>query len=140
MIDFESECFQKIKFSLPQIEQFVRSAGRDIEIASQSDIPEVIFKFSYDALIKIGITLIAGEGYKVRSKTGHHIKILEKLGQILDNEDVKIMGNKMRQERNVDLYSGGSSISEKDSRAYLDFVKDIFAKASLTRRKHHRLG
>ena len=79
----------------------------DLKIAEASDITDVIFKFSYDALIKLGITLIAKKGYKVRSTTGHHVKILEKLSQLLKDEDILVLGNKMRQERNVNLYDGG---------------------------------
>jgi len=37
----------------------------------------------------------------------------------------------MRQERNVNLYGGGFFIGEKDSRAYLDFVKDTFGKSGI---------
>jgi hypothetical protein len=79
MINFESQYFQKLAFKEEQIEQFLKSALHDLKIAQDSDIPDVVFKFSYDALIKLGIVLIAKKGYKVRSTTGHHVKILEKL-------------------------------------------------------------
>ena len=101
----------------------------DLTIAEESDIPDVVFKFSYDALIKLGIMLIARRGYKVRSAVGHHVKILEKLGQLLNDEDILILGNKMRQERNMNLYDGGYVIGQKDSLEYLNFVKNAFKKA-----------
>ena len=131
MIHFESQFFQKFAFEDEQIKKFLKSALHDLKIAEGSDIPDVVFKFSYDALIKLGIVLIAGRGYNVRSATGHHVKILEKLSQILMDEDIPVMGNKMRQERNVNLYGGGFFIGEKDSRAYLDFVKDTFGKSGI---------
>jgi hypothetical protein len=106
------------------------SARHDLKIAESADIPDVIFKFSYDALIKLGIALIAEKGYKVRSKAGHHIKILEKLSQLLKDEDVLVLGNKMRQERNINLYDGGFFVGEKDSLEYFEFVKSMFEKAS----------
>ena len=59
MINFESQYFQKLAFKEEQIEQFLKSALHDLEIAGTSDIPDVIFKFSYDALVKLGIALIA---------------------------------------------------------------------------------
>lgn len=124
MIHFENQFFQKITFSQEQIRQFVDSASKDIKIASDSDVPEVVFKFSYDAF-KIGLAAIADRGYKVRSQAGPHIKIIEKLSQIIEDEDVIILGNRMRQERNADLYLGGSDISEKESQAYLDFVQKV---------------
>jgi len=131
MINFEGQHFQKLAFKKEQIEQFVKSALHDLEIAEESDIPDVVFKFSYDALIKLGIALIAKKGCKVRSTAGHHVKILEKLSQILKEEDILVLGNKMRQERNVNLYDGGFFVGEKDSREYLDFVKNVFNKAAV---------
>jgi len=131
MINFESQYFQKLAFKEEQIEQFLKSALHDLEIAGTSDIPDVIFKFSYDALVKLGIALIAKKGYKIRSTTGHHVKILEKLSQILREENILVLGNKMRQERNFNLYDGRFFVGEKDSREYLDFVKSVFKKADI---------
>ena len=131
MINFENQYFQKLKFKEEQIRQFLKSALHDLEIAGTSDIPDVIFKFSYDALIKLGIALIAQKGFKIRSTTGHHVKILEKLSQILKEEDILVLGNKMRQERNVNLYAGGLFVGEKESLEYLKFVKSTFKKAGI---------
>ena len=128
MINFESQYFQKLAFKEEQIKQFLNSALHDLKIAEESKVSDVVFKFSYDALIKLGITLIAKEGYKIRSTTGHHVKILEKLSHILKEEDILVFGNKMRQERNFNLYDGRFFVGEKDSREYLDFVKIIFKK------------
>ncbi|MBD3263992.1 MAG: hypothetical protein GF375_02675 [Candidatus Omnitrophica bacterium] len=128
MINFENRYFQKVPFSDEQAKQFLRPASHDFKIAQDSDIPDVIFKFSYDSLIKIGIALIAKNGYKVRSVAGHHVKILEKLGQLLQYEDVVILGNKMRQERNANLYKGQFFVGEKASSEYLSFVGKVFKK------------
>ena len=131
MINFESQYFQKLAFKEEQIEQLLKSALHDLKIAEASDIPDVIFKFSYDALVKLGIALLAKKGYKIRSTTGHHVKILEKLSQILKEENILVLGNKMRQERNFNLYDGRFFVGEKDSREYLDFVKSVFKKADI---------
>ena len=131
MINFESQHFQKMTFQQKQIDQFLLSAQHDLKIAEESDVPDVVFKFGYDALIKLGIALIAKKGYKVRSTAGHHIKILEKLSQLLKDEDIVVLGNKMRQERNVNLYDGGIFVGEKDSLEYLEFVKSAFKKAGI---------
>ena len=129
MIDFESEFFQKVNFTPKQLKQYFTSAERDYAIAVQDEIPEVRFKFAYDALIKIGIALIARQGYKVRSQPGHHVKIIEKLSEILDNEDIAIMGNTMRQSRNKDFYDGGSIITDTQAKEYVDFVDGLTEKA-----------
>ena len=131
MINFESQYFQKLAFKEGQIKQFLKSALHDFKIAEASDVPDVIFKFSYDALIKLGIALIAQKGYKIRSRAGHHVKILQKASQILKEEDILVLGNKMRQERNVNLYDGGLFIGQKDSLEYLKFVKSLFKKAEI---------
>jgi len=131
MINFESQHFQKLTFQEKQIDQFLLSAQHDLKIAEESNVPDVVFKFGYDALIKLSIALIARKGYKVRSKAGHHVKILEKLSQLLKDEDVLVFGNKMRQERNVNLYDGGFFVGEKDSLEYLEFVKSTFKKAGI---------
>ena len=89
----------------------------------------MVFKFSYDCLIKLGITLIVSQGYRIKSRTGHHIKILEKLSQILENKDIEIMGEAMRKKRNFDLYEGGVIISEKEAKEYFNFVKKIIAES-----------
>lgn len=125
MINFETKFFQKTIFTADQLAQYIASAERDYAIAAASDIPEVVFKFSYDALIKMGIALIARAGYKVRSMPGHHVKIIEKLAEMLGNEDVAIMGNRMRQSRNTDFYDGGAIISETESAQYTAFVREI---------------
>lgn len=126
MADFPSDYFQKIKFTPGQLAQYLRSAENDLHIAQHSNIPEVMFKFSYDAFIKLGITMIARQGYKVRSVVGHHVKIIEKFSQLLQNDDVAIFGNKMRKMRNIDFYDGGAFITERDSQEFLTFVQGVF--------------
>ncbi|EKD65316.1 MAG: hypothetical protein ACD_50C00118G0002 [uncultured bacterium] len=125
---FQEEFYHKFKFEESQVKDYFRSAKSSLEIAGKVDIPEVIFKFSYDALIKLGITLIAREGYKTRSTTGHHIKILEAMSRILKDEEIETVGNMMRRQRNMDLYNGGIIVTEKESREYLNFVRGVFRK------------
>jgi hypothetical protein len=128
---FENDFFQKLAFTKGQIDQYLHSARHDLGIATDSNIADVTFRFSYDALIKIGITLIASKGYKIRSNAGHHIKILDKTAEILADEDIAIIGNRMRQLRNLNLYDGSYGVSDKESEEYLNFVKKVFNKVSL---------
>lgn len=126
---FDNRFFQKKKFDPRTIKKYFNGALKDFKIAFKNNDSEVIFSFSYSALIKIGITLVAFSGYKIKSRTGHHIKILEKLSQIVGNQDIEIIGNKMRKKRNLDLYEGGIIISSKEAMAYLNFVKEVINKA-----------
>jgi hypothetical protein len=82
-------------------------------------------------MIKSGIALIAKRGYKIRSAIVASCKILEKVSKLLDNEDILVLGNKMRQERNTNLYDVGFFVGEKDSLEYLNFVKGIFKQAGI---------
>lgn len=128
MIAFDSKYFKEFEFTAKQFDRYLESAYRDFSIASRSSEAEVQFQFSYNALIKLGIVLISRHGYKVKSRSGHHIKILEKMALILDDRDISIIGNKMRVDRNYDLYGGGVLISEKEASEYRQWLKEIFLK------------
>ena len=126
---FDTKFFQKKRFEDKTISKYLRNAIKDLGIAIRSKEPEVVFNFSYSALVKIGIALIAVCGYRVKSRVGHHIKILEKLSQILNDRNIEIIGDKMRKKRNLDLYEGGIIIDSKEARQYLNFVEEILNKA-----------
>ena len=89
------------------------------------------FRFSYDALLKLGILMVAKQGYKVRSIPGHHIKILEALSLLSETPDVEVVADTMRQKRNLDLYEGGALISESEALEYLRFVRELFRSLKL---------
>src|SRR3989338_477930 len=126
----DQEFFKKFNFKPDEIERYLQSALHDLEIAEKDRFSEVKFTYSYQALIKTGITLLAKiEKVKVRSMPGHHVKILEKMSEILSDEDVAAIGNAMRMKRNTDLYGGGEIISEKEAADYLKFVQKIIEKA-----------
>lgn len=129
MKKFENKYFKKFHFQKENLDQYLANALRDLEIAIKDNFPEVKFTYSYQAWIKGGIALIGKIGQvKVKSVPGHHIKILEKMSELLDDQDIFILGNAMRQKRNLDLYSGGIFISEKESQDYLNFVKGTLKK------------
>ncbi|MCG2809184.1 MAG: hypothetical protein L6275_02485 [Candidatus Portnoybacteria bacterium] len=123
---FEQKHFRKFNFTQKQIEKYLRTAYRDLNIAKQDDIPEVRFQFSYSALIKLGVTLIGCFNCRVKSRSGHHIKILEKTAMILNDKDIDLIGNQMRKTRNMELYEGGVFISKKQSNEYFKFVERVF--------------
>ncbi len=121
--------FEKQIFTNRQIEKYFNSALRDFKIAINSDVPEIIFKFCYDSLLKIAITICAKNNLRIKSRAGHHIKLLKKLSEYLNNEDIFIMSDGMRKKRNFDLYSGGVLISEKEALDYRKRLKKIVAQA-----------
>ena len=121
--------FEHFKFSRKQIERYRQSAKRDLKIASDSNVPEVSFRFSYDALLKLSIALCAEKGLRVKSKRGHHIELIRKLAFFLNDAEIEILANEMRAKRNWDLYGGGALISAKEARSYVKWTKHIFQKA-----------
>ena len=121
--------FEKQKFTDRQIEKYFNSALKDFKIAFSSEVPEIIFKFCYDSLLKIAITICAKNNLRVKSRAGHHIELLKKLAEYLNDENILIISNEMRKKRNFDLYSGGVLISEKEALNYKKWLKKIAAQA-----------
>lgn len=130
MTEFEREFFKKFNFTEEEIKRFFESALHDLEIARKDPFSEVRFSYSFQALIKAGIALLAKVGQvKVRSIPGHHAVILKKIGEILKDADIPTIGNAMRTRRNTDFYGGGKPISEKEAKDYLEFVQKVIQKA-----------
>lgn len=123
---WDNEFFQKRVFTEKQIDQYIQSAERDFAIAKEAVQVEVIFTFTYNAFLKLGIGLIAKRGYKVKSRTGHHVQIIEALSLIMNDEEITIYGNEMRRKRNMDLYAGGCLVSQKEALSYFKFVESLF--------------
>jgi len=122
--------FEKFTFSFKQIENYYRAASRDFNMLRRGKYePEIIFFFSYNVVIKISIAVCAKKGLRIKSKTGHHIALISKLGEILNDEEIVAMAGRMRMKRNKDLYSGGLSISQKEADFYFNFCKDLLKKA-----------
>lgn len=122
---FEDQYFVKFHFTKDQIKKNFNNALKDLTIAKKDKILEVKFNYAYTSLIKAGLTLLSFYGVKTRSVPGHHMKIIEKLAEILKDESISDMGNIMRSKRNLDLYSGGIEVTEKECREYINFVNEV---------------
>ena len=125
---FDNRYFTKFTFTPDQIEKNLKNAIKDLNIAKKVNILEVKFSYAYTALIKAGITLLSHYQVKVKSVRGHHVRIIEKLAQILKDENIESLGNSMRSKRNLDFYAGGIEVTEKECREYIDFVEEVLAK------------
>ncbi|PIP26936.1 MAG: hypothetical protein COX30_04435 [Candidatus Moranbacteria bacterium CG23_combo_of_CG06-09_8_20_14_all_39_10] len=131
--------FEKFIFSDGQVEKYYKSASRDFKIANQAEETEVNFRFCYDALLKLAIAVCAKNNLRIKSRQGHHIKLIDKLAEIFRNDDIKIIGQEMRSKRNWDLYGGGILISKKEAAEYLKWTADIFRQGDDYLHKHKRL-
>jgi len=122
---FDDRYFRRFNFDKEQIDNNLKNAFKDFEIAKKDTILEVKFNYAYTSLIKAGITLLSFYKMKIKSVPGHHIKIIEKTSDILKNNTVNEIGNVMRSKRNLDFYSGGIEITEKECHEYIDFVEKV---------------
>lgn len=125
---FEEKYFTKFNFTAEQINKNFDNALKDLNIAQKDEILEVEFNYTYTSFIKTGIALLSYFQIKVKSVPGHHVKIIEKLAQILKDETVADIGNIMRSKRNLDLYAGGVEVTEKECREYMKFVENVVKK------------
>lgn len=120
--------FEKFVFSERQIKKYYVAAKKDYQIAASSDVPEVVFRFCYDSLLKLSMAACAINGLRVKSRQGHHIELIRKLAILLNDDQVEAIGDSMRKKRNFDLYSGGVLISEKEANEYLKWTQNVFQK------------
>ena len=125
---FEDRYFRKFEFTKEQIKKNLNNALKDLTIAKKVKILEVKFNYAYTSLIKAGLALLSYCQVKVKSVPGHHIKIIEKLAQILKDDFIEDIGNTMRSKRNLDFYAGGIEITEKECREYINFVEEVLTK------------
>ena len=123
--NFEDKYFRKFKFTDKQIRKYFNNATKDFKIAKEDQHLEVKFTYSYSSLIKSAMAIIAKIGFKVRSVPGHHVKLIEKLSDLLEDETIFEMGNAMRMKRNEDFYGEGIYVSEKEATEFLLFVEDV---------------
>ncbi|MGB7295876.1 MAG: hypothetical protein WBC70_09840 [Candidatus Aminicenantales bacterium] len=122
---FEERFFVRFEFSDGQIEKNLASAVRHLSIAKKADILDVKFNYAYSALIKGGIALLSHYQLKVKSIPGHQVKIIEYPAQTLNDDSIESLGNMMRQKRNLDFYSGGVEVTEKECKEYFDFAESV---------------
>ena len=128
---FDNKYFQARQFSPEQVADYLNNANKDLNIAKRDEIAEVKFNYAYSALIKAGLTLLSHHNQRIKSLPGHHIKIIDALARILKDESINDVGNAMRSKRNLDMYSGGMEITEKECREYLDFAARVLSRVKI---------
>ena len=127
MTTFDDKKFKKQKYSREQIINLFSNSERDLSVANKYNDPVVIFKFTYDAVLKASIALFAFYGYRIRPIKGHHIEIFLQLKGILSKSYSTTVDafEDMRRQRNKDLYFGGIPISKTEASEYLKDANTI---------------
>ena len=126
MRQFNNKYFQKSNSTQKQMDKALANAERDLSIAKEDRFLIVRFNYAYMALLKCGTTLLQHYGHRVRSVPGHHVKILEKMSELLKDEDIMTIGNIMRSKRNRDLYDGGIEVTEKECNDFVEFTEKVY--------------
>lgn len=125
---FDNKYFSQFNFTEKQISKNFQNATKDINIAKKDKILDVKFNYVYTALIKSGIALLSFHQVKIKSIPGHHFKIIEQISRILKDDSIMAMGNLMRSKRNLDFYSGGIEVTEKECVEFIKFTEKVLAK------------
>ena len=125
MTKFDDKYFARFDFVKEDLKKNLENAFRDLEIAKEDRFREVKFNYTYNAFIKSGIALLSFYGRKIKSVPGHHIKIIEKMADILNENSINDIGNLMRSKRNQDFYSGGIEITEKECKEFIRFTEEV---------------
>ncbi len=118
--------FENFQFTESQINDYFQSALHNLAIAKKDYEPEVVFKFCYEAILKLAIAVCAKNNLRVKARQGHHIELIQKLSEFMNDKEIEIIGEEMRSKRNRDLYNGGVLISEKEAGDYLLWAEKIF--------------
>ena len=127
-MNFDDSAFVSFKFSENQIQKYFNNAHKDLDIAQADPILDVKFNYAYSAFIKAGIALLSYYHVRVRSVPGHHMKIIERMADILNDDTINDIGNVMRSKRNIDFYRGGIEVTEKECTEYIQFVEDVIVR------------
>ncbi|KAF0134816.1 MAG: Uncharacterized protein FD145_384 [Candidatus Saganbacteria bacterium] len=130
-MNFEERYFNRFNFDKSQTKKHLANALKDIQIAKTDKILDVKFTYAYSALLKTGIALLSHHQIKAKSIPGHHVKIIEKLAEILNDDSINDIGNAMRLKRNIGMYSGGIEITEKECCEFIDFVSNVISKVKI---------
>ena len=116
--------FEKFISTPDQPQKHLNSAARDYQIAN-NDNPEICFQFCYNCLIKLALAVCAKHELRVKSRPGHHVALIEKMSELMQDSEIEIIASDMRAKRNMDLYGGGTIISRKEAQMYLKFTASL---------------
>lgn len=120
--------FEQFNYSSEQIRKYYDAAAKDLRLAEQANAPELVFYACYNVMIKTAMAVCAKNNLRVKSRTGHHIELIDKLVEYLEYSEIKDVADKMRSKRNRDLYDGGTVTSEKEAEFYLALCKELVNK------------
>lgn len=117
--------FETFPYTIDQIKRYYEAGVRDYKLALTAEAPELVFYVCYNVVIKIAIAICAKNNLRVKSQSGHHAELINKLAEILGDNSILDNANRMRRKRNLDLYGGGLFISNKEAEKYQGFCRHL---------------
>lgn len=75
--------------------------------------------------------MCAYNNIRVKSRLGHHIALLDKYAEFLNDKKIIAVAKAMRDKRNRDLYDGATVITIKEAERYYVFVQDLLIKTEM---------
>ena len=123
--------FTNLNYSDKQIEKYYQAAAKDLSLAFSTSAPELAFYACFNVIIKIAMAVCAKNNLKVKSRTGHHTELINKLASYLNDDEILIIASKIKTKRNRDLYDGGTETSEKEAAYYLEFCDKLIKQADV---------
>ena len=128
--------FRKHEYSEQQRVQMWKNIEHDLAICINDGYSAVRFTYSYTVLIKLCIVVLSYYGLRVRSVPGHHIALLQKCADVMNDQEIVTMGELMRVKRNKDLYDCRIEVSDSEVDAFVSFVNILHGKC----KKHTATG
>lgn len=120
--------FEQFNYSKLQIGKYFEAAANDLRLAKSTNEPELVFYACYNLVVKTAMAVCAKNNLRVKSRVGHHVELINKLAECLNDPEIEVVADKMRTKRNRDLYDGGAITSEKEANFYLSFCENLIDK------------
>jgi hypothetical protein len=117
--------FEKFIYTPDQIRKYYQAAVKDLHLAISAGAPEIVFYVSYNIIVKAAMAVCAKNNLRVKSRAGHHVELISKLAEYLNDQEIEDIAGKMRVKRNRDLYDGGTVTTLKEAEFYLSFCKKL---------------
>ena len=130
---------QKIDFA--QIGQYLAGAEKKLAAAEKllAIDEEAAYQVAYEAMLKASLGFMLSFGVRPRSQPGHHIVVIEFVGQKLGpaHKGLADLFDRMRRKRNQSLYDAAAIISEQEATQALAAAKEWIAAIRREIRKVH---
>jgi uncharacterized protein (UPF0332 family) len=115
----------------PQIDRFLQSAEKRLSSARKilEFDEEACLQQAYEAMLRASLAFMFSHGLRPRSQPGHHIVIIEFVGQHLAKKHAGLLTvfDRLRRKRNTALYDDSGFVSRHDAEEAITTARDYLA-------------